>query len=302
MDVSVIIVNYKTANLICDCVTSIIEKTREITYEVIVVDNDSEPDFEEKIKKSIPDNLFPSFKFIALNKNIGFGRANNEGLKIAKGRNIFFLNPDTLLLNNAIKILSDFLDNHPAAGACGGNLFDCSLQPSYSFKRFLPGVFWELNDLLNILPEKLIYRNNRFFNHTNSYIEVGYISGADLMVKSKTLEETGGFRKEYFLYFEETDLCYRIKRKGWKIYSVPDAKIQHLESRSFSSSSEYQNSFKTECIEGSRNIYYNLNKSSAARFVSQFIYQIFLDSRIILIKSKPKKEYYRQRKKYFKHK
>ncbi|MCH5242289.1 MAG: glycosyltransferase family 2 protein [Muribaculaceae bacterium] len=301
MDVSVIIVNYKTANLICDCVTSIIEKTREITYEVIVVDNDSEPDFEEKIKKSIPDNLFPSFKFIALNKNIGFGRANNEGLKIAKGRNIFFLNPDTLLLNNAIKILSDFLDNHKNVGACGGNLYDENEQPTLSYKMFLPGILWEINELFNNKPQEILYgKTKHFYNVTSKPVSVGYITGADLMVKKSILETTGSFSPEFFMYFEETDLCARIRKSGFKIYSVPSARILHLESKSFSGSEAYQSEFKTRLLEESRKIYYRRNFSKTGNLICNGIYNLFLTSRIKLIGNQKKKDYYKLRKSYFK--
>ena len=123
MDVSVIIVNYKTVPLILDCLESLRAKTKGITYEVIVVDNNSGDDFQERILER-----FPEVQCLPLPENVGFGRANNEGLKIAKGRNIFFLNPDTLLLNNAIKILSDYLDGHPQVGACGGNLYDAEMK------------------------------------------------------------------------------------------------------------------------------------------------------------------------------
>lgn len=299
MDVSIIIVNYKTTRLIIDCVKSITRLTEGIEYEVIIVDNNSEDNFKDVIFDSIPGVHKDRFHFISLPENVGFGRANNEGIRIAKGRNILFLNPDTLLLNNAIKILSDFLDSHPEAGACGGNLYDTDLKAGFSYKRILPGIKWETNEFFNTLPEKLQYGENRYFNHTEQNIEVGYISGADLMVKSEVLKETGDFRKEYFLYYEETDLCYRIKRKGWKIYSVPSAKIQHLESKSFGLTEAYQSEFKTEYLEKSRNIFYRLNKAPFSRQISQLIYQLFLITRIFLIKSDKKKKYYRQRMKYF---
>ena len=299
MDVSIIIVNYNTSTLVKDCVRSIVEKTKGIDYEVIIVDNDSEPKFQSIISEAITPDLIENFKFIRLPENIGFGRANNEGIKIANGRNIFFLNPDTLLLNNAIKILSDFLDSHPKAGACGGNLFDNDYKPTTSFKRFLPGFFWELNELTNNLPEKILYKPNREFNHTSQCLKVGFISGADLMVKKIALSDTKGFRKEYFLFFEETDLCFRLKKYGWEIYNIPSAHIQHLESKSFNPSESLQSEFKIKHIERSRIVFYNLNKKSFSRNLFLLMYKMSLDMRILLIKNQPKKNYYRQRKKYF---
>ena len=120
-DVSIIIVNYKTSKLVADCIKSVINFTEGISYEVIVVDNNSEQDFKNEIIREVPDASKDNFHFIPLSENIGFGRANNEGLKIAGGRNIFFLNPDTILLNNAIKILSEMPEGHfgsPSKSEC----------------------------------------------------------------------------------------------------------------------------------------------------------------------------------------
>ena len=299
MDISVIIVNYHTSAFIIDCVTSILEKTRGVAYEVIIIDNNSEPDFEDKINAALPEEKKGNFRFLALPENIGFGRANNEGLNMATGRNIFFLNPDTVLVNNAIKILSDFLDSHEKAGACGGNLYDAEKIPALSFKRLLPGVRWEINELFNLKPGKLIFGKNWIHNFTGQPIKVGYINGADLMVKREVLEKTGGFSQDFFLYYEETDLCNRIKRAGWDIYSVPEAEILHLESKSFSSTEAYESEFKTRMIETSRKSYYNRNKNKLSKVIANSIYYCMLMSRCLLIRDKRKKNYYRLRLKHF---
>lgn len=299
MDVSVIIVNYKTAGLIGECLKSIVKFTEGIDYEVIIVDNNSECDFEDVIREKAGGKLPKDLKFLALPENIGFGRANNEGLKLAKGRNIFFLNPDTLLLNNALKILSDFLDSHPEAGACGGNLFDENLLPNLSFKRFLPGVFWELDELLNTIPQKIRFKKDKYFNHSGKPFKVGFVSGADFMVKRDVLDKTGAFREEYFMYFEETDLCFRIRSQGYRIFSVPDARIIHLEGKSFSPTEEVQSERKTELMEKSRKIYYSLNHQGIEGKLSNILYSLFLNSRILLMPKGRKKDYYKLRKKYF---
>lgn len=296
MDVSVIIVNYNTSALIADCVKSILAVTKEIDYEIIIVDNNSEPEFQSIISKVVPADKLHLFKFIALPSNIGFGRANNEGVKIAVGQKIFYLNPDTILLNNAIKILSDFLDSNPKAGACGSNLYDLNHHPNYSYKRLAPGIIWELNELFNTLPQKILFRQNFFFNHTSKPMSVAYITGADLMVRKEIIDSTGGFRKEYFMYFEETDLCYRIRKSGWKIYNVPQAEIIHLEgSSSFGSMQEFGSDNKIKYLEQSRNIYYQLNAGVLKRNACNFLYRIFLHSRKALIKNGAKKEYYVKR-------
>lgn len=282
-----------------DCILSIIDKTRNLKFEIIVVDNNSEPDLENIITKTLPQENRPQLHFINLTENIGFGRANNIGLKIAKGRNILFLNPDTVLINNAIEILSHFLDIHIKAGACGGNLYDSDNNPAYSFKRFLPGIFWEINELLNCYPQKFIFGSNYSFNYKEKPFKVGYITGADLMVKSDIVKKLGGFRNDYFLYYEETDLCFRIKKQGWEIYNIPSAKIMHLESKSFGDSEEWQSDFKTKNIEKSRNIYNKKNLNQFQKTISDFLYKMFLESRFLLLKERTKKDYYKKRKKYF---
>lgn len=282
-----------------NCVASIVEKTQHACYEVIIIDNNSEPDFEDIIKANLPEDKKDIFRFIALPQNIGFGRANNEGIKIARGRNILFLNPDTLLINDAISILSEFLDNTLDAGACGGNLFDESLQPAQSFRRFLPGPLWELDELLNARIQPLVYGRNKKFNHSDKPLKVGFISGADLMVKKPVINKTGGFRDDFFMYFEETDLCYRIHKEGWEIYSVPQAKIQHLEGKSMTGNDELPSDFKTMHMELGKIIYYDKNMKGFKRFLSKNIYFFFLNSRILLLRTEEKKNFYKTRKNYW---
>ena len=112
MDVSIIIVNYKTACLLANAVESIFDKTTGVDFEVIVVDNASGDDCGSLLARKFKGRV----TYVGLNENIGFGRANNEGARLAKGRNLFFLNPDTILLNNAVKLLSNYLDAHSGTG------------------------------------------------------------------------------------------------------------------------------------------------------------------------------------------
>jgi len=272
MDVSIIIVNYKTSKLINDCIRSIFEKTQGITYEIIIVDNAT-----EELADVIDSAEDARVRLIQLPENVGFGRANNAGAKIARGRNLFFLNPDTLLLNNAIKILSDYLDTHPECGACGGNLYDEYMQPTLSFRRMLPGIKWELNELSHLMIDRLLHGKNWRFNFTDHSIEVGYITGADLMMPASVIKKTDGFSPEFFMYYEETDLCYRIKRLGWRVINVPYARIQHLEGGSFDTPT--LNYERIERSERSRAIYYSKNLPILSRYIANMLYGMFLWSR-----------------------
>lgn len=245
MDISIIIVNYNTKELTLQTIASVFEKTTDIDFEVIVVDNASTDGSTETI-----ENKFPAVKIIKSSENLGFGRANNKGIEIAKGRNVIFLNPDTILVNNAIKILSDYLDSNDQVGACGGNLLHNDLTPAPSLKMILPSITWELNDLFSNFFLKLIHGKYYFYNTSNKPKSVGYICGADLMVRKSVLEEVGSFDSDFFMYYEETDLCRRIHKAGYKVMSVPSARIIHLEGKSLSSSES-----KIKMLSESRIIY-----------------------------------------------
>lgn len=227
MDVSIILVNYNTKQITANCINSIFTKTKQIWFEVILIDNASSDGSGDYFKCD------KRITFIESKKNLGFGNANNLGVELSKGRNILFLNTDTLLLNNAVKTLSDFLDNNQKAGVCGGNLTDENSQPVKSFARFFPGFIEELNDFSGHRYERLRYGRNSFFNHSDKPIKVAFISGADMMVKRQVLDRVGLFDKDFFLYFEETELSYRINKYGYVIYSVPEAQLVHLVSKSF---------------------------------------------------------------------
>lgn len=291
MDVSVIYVNYHTSALILDSLKTLVEKTDGVTYEVIIVDNDTEPDLPGRFRTLFPEM---ELKFVMLKENIGFGRANNEGVKIARGRNVFFLNPDTLLVNNAVGELSDYLDKNPETGVVGGNLTDEKGMPMLSFRRLLPGINWEINELLNHIPEKIRYGRNLIYNYGTHPIEVGYVTGADLMMPMSVVDATGGFSDDFFMYYEETDLCWRVKKLGYGIKCVPTARIIHLEGGSFGP--EMVNPARIKRSEVSRRIFYRRNISPWKTRLADFIYRMFLKSRVLLKRD----EKYRARYKIYK--
>lgn len=227
MDVSIIYVNYKTSHLIVNSINSVKEKTEEVDYEIIIIDNNSGDNSLERIKKVHSDVLC-----ISSAENAGFGKANNLGYKQAKGRYVFFLNPDTLLINNAIKQLKDFLENNPSYGACGGNLYDENGFPTMSFSRKFPSLLIEFASIFYINIPVFPYPKSTCHNYSNKILDVAFISGADLMVKRSVLDKVGAFSDAFFMNFEETELCYRISKNGYGIGALPYAKIIHLEGKS----------------------------------------------------------------------
>ncbi|MEG0162812.1 MAG: glycosyltransferase family 2 protein [Mucinivorans sp.] len=228
-DVSVILVNYNTEKLLLSALDSLLAQVEQIEFQIIVVDNNSKIDPRTLLGEIYGDRV----EWLLLPENIGFGRANNAALDLARGRNILFLNPDTILVNNAVKILSDYLDTHLAVGAVGGNLFTRDMQPAASYKYFGESLWFELDSLFFEPVGRLIYGHNRVFNHTDRPKRVGYIIGADLMIPRCVIDKVGCFDPDFFMYAEESELQYRIRRAGFSVVNIPESHIIHLEGGSF---------------------------------------------------------------------
>jgi GT2 family glycosyltransferase len=225
--VSIIIVNFNTAELLKNCIKSIKQKTLTVTYEIIVIDNNSSDNSTEMLKELYPDVLL-----ISLKENVGFGKANNLGAKSARGNYLFFLNSDTYLINDAISMLVSFMESNPQCGISGGNITDFSGKPIHSFYKYLPSPFSDIFILFKKIP-RLLYGKNWFYNFTDSPIKVAYITGADMMIGAELFSKLGGFDPEFFLYYEETELTNRIRKAGYYAYSIPGAAIAHKKGSSF---------------------------------------------------------------------
>lgn len=280
MDVSIIFVNYNTIALLEDAIDSVLEKTIGLSFEIIVVDNASQDNSEIILANKYHGNVI----YISLPENIGFGRANNEGVKIAKGRNILLLNPDTLLQNNAIKILSDYLDFISDLAVVGGNLYyeDGTNQPSFSLSY--PSLWTNILNL--IIPIRGIN-----FNNSINPIEVKTIFGAAIMIKKEVFNIVGGFNPLFFMYAEEDELCFRIRKTGYKLMNVPQAKITHLEGKSFQFSEQRQ----LRRLIGLRTLY-KVNYSSLYNALIRFVEYLIIITRLLifkLLKNKEKVQYWK---------
>lgn len=214
--VSIIIVNYNTEVFLTNCILSIKEKTKGVNYEIIVVDNDSEQNSLNLLMQ-----MFPEVTFHFIGENLGFGSANNIGAEIAKGKYLLFLNPDTVLQNNAIRILLTHMQNNEGTGGCGGDLLNEDLSPGLSY--FEGNRMWQEFLILFGLSQNKEYRSGTMNK------KVSGIMGADLFVPKKIFIELNGFDPIFFMYFEESELCYRIRKKGYKIMYIPDASIVHIQ-------------------------------------------------------------------------
>lgn len=237
MDVSIIIVNYNTKELIKNCINSIYKYTNDIEFEIIVSDNGSLDGSIEMIKSE-----FPNVILIENNANLGFGKANNKGLKIAKGKYIFYLNSDTVLLNNAVKIFYDYWEQNPnknEIGALGCNLLDGEGNVTSSYANFpdinksiIDGIkanygLWKLFVLrafgFNVNQKKSIP------NYEKKIGEIDFVVGADLFLLNNNYAL---FDENIFLYSEETDLQFQLMKMGKKRFLIDGPQIVHYEGQS----------------------------------------------------------------------
>ena len=228
MDVSVIIVNYNTLELTKNTIESIFEKTQGVRYEIILVDNASKDGSIEFFESNYKDKII----FIKNNENLGFGKANNKGIEVAKGEYIFLLNSDTLLLNNAIKYFYEYMkdEKNKKVGVitCQALDKDKKIIPFNDTPiTYLTAFTEEIENILKILKLK---KDSRGI--INKDQELGYACGAILFTRKKILDEIGTFDEQFFMYYEETDLQLRIRKKGYKIYNILGPNIIHFEGQS----------------------------------------------------------------------
>ncbi|HVG11599.1 MAG TPA: glycosyltransferase family 2 protein [Flavisolibacter sp.] len=227
MSLSIIIVNYRSTHLICDCIASVLRFAGGAEGEFLVVDNDSGDD-----GKSIITTRFPFVQWIDMGYNAGFARANNAGIKASTGTVLLLLNPDTIAIDDSIPACYSRLVASQHSGA-GVQLLDAAQQPQISGSFFVKGG---LNHLLPLpywgnVIRWMAYKANTKVPHAKGSLaveEVDWISGAFLMVKRAAIEEAGLLDEDFFLYGEEVEWCSRLKKSG-PLCIYGDLKIIHLE-------------------------------------------------------------------------
>jgi N-acetylglucosaminyl-diphospho-decaprenol L-rhamnosyltransferase len=223
-DLSIIIVNWNVKELLRDCLTSIQQNQETIRLEVIVVDSasrDGSPDMVE--------SDFPWVKLIKSNQNLGYPRGNNVGIKASSGRNVLILNPDTVVLDDALGILVNYLELHIDVGAVGPQLLnnDGSVQSSKRrFPSLITGLF-ESTWLESLAPKYVLEKYYAQDLPDDQENDVDWVTGACLIVPRHVIDHVGLFDEGYFMYSEELDWCRRINDAGWRIVYLPQAKVVH---------------------------------------------------------------------------
>ena len=226
MDLSVIIVNWNTKKLLDDCLSSIFKFTKDIDFEVIVIDNDSKDGSPELVKKK-----YSKVKLIENKDNVGYAKANNQGIKVAKGEYILLLNSDTYLIENSFEKLVEKVQTEQNLGVLAPLLLnvDRSTQQSAGYFPHLPQVFFWMT-FLDDLPGGTLLKpyhldHNWFYRKDH---EVDWITGAAFLIPKKVIDDVGTLDESIFMYGEDVDWCYRIKKSGFKVIYSPVTKIVHI--------------------------------------------------------------------------
>ena len=224
VSVSIVLINYNGLSFLNECLNSIEQFADVISFEVIIVDNCSTDDSTKHIK----DN-FPSITLICSNINLGFGKANNLAVKHSHGEHLLFLNTDTILTEHTPQILSDYLIQHQDVGVISPRITfrDGSYQLSCGK---LPNLAIEFIDKIRYgLDRKWHHVFGSLYNKQYSTIqEMGWLTGACLMMRRDVFEQIGGFDESFFMYFEDKDICKRVHEAGWKVVYYPQTSLIHL--------------------------------------------------------------------------
>ena len=231
MDLSIIIVNYNTRDLLRSCLRSVYASAGDLTYKVTVVDNGSPDDSVRMVQEE-----FPQADLICNEINCGFGCANNLGLRQATGRFLLLLNPDTILPTNALRDMLAFMADHPDAGVAGPKLVLADGSLDLACRRSFPTLdvaFYRLVGLSRRYPDSPRYnRYNLGYLDPDQVAEVDAVVGAFMLIRRRALDQAGLFDERFYMYAEDIDLCYRIKvDHSWKVFYNPGVVVTHYKSQ-----------------------------------------------------------------------
>lgn len=225
-DVSIIIVSWNVRDMLARSLRCIFQTVRRASYEVLVVDNASADGSAAMVR-----DAFPQVTLIANGSNLGFGQANNQAAALARGRYLLLLNPDAFAHEGAIDELVAFMDAHPEAGASGCRLYyeDGSLQSSVTSFPTVLTELWTTLGLDRAFPAHPVFGSYVLAHERLGHVqEVDSLMGAFLMLRASAVARVGLFDERFFMYSEEVDLCYRLRRAGWRNYFVPQAEATHV--------------------------------------------------------------------------
>jgi O-antigen biosynthesis protein len=230
-DISIVLVSYNVKQYLEQALDSIFKALTGLRHEVFVVDNGSGDGSAAMVKKR-----HPRVRLIQNTENVGFARANNQALRLVRGRTVCLINPDTLVREDTFRVCVDFLRTHPDAGAVGCKILNPDGTLQLACRRSFPTpwvAFTKVTGLSRLFPGSRIFgRYNLTYLDPGKTSEVEAISGSFMLLRRSTLDETGPLDEDFFMYGEDLDWCYRIREKGWKIMYHPATQIVHYKGRS----------------------------------------------------------------------
>jgi GT2 family glycosyltransferase len=226
MDLSIIIVNWESREYLRKCIGSILAGTGGIDFEIVVIDNASYDGSREMLRE-----CHPRVRFFQSETNLGFAKANNAAYRESRGRNLLFLNPDIEIIGSAVHVLLESLERLPGAGAVGGRLLNEDGTVQSSCIQAFPTILNQALDseiLRALWPKSPLWGIAPLFEGKNGPREVDAVSGACIMMKRSVFEEVDGFCEDYFMYAEDIDLCYKLRRRGYRNFYIPDGTAIHF--------------------------------------------------------------------------
>lgn len=246
MKLSIIIVTWNTADTTIKCIQSIKKNLSGFNYEIIVVDNASTDNTLNLIKTE------KHLKIVKNRTNLGYGKGNNSGAKIASGEYLFFLNSDMELVDNKLVDMYNYLNKNPDIGIIAPKFLNIDLSPQ--------GSVWPPQTLLNAFKEFWLGQNtySKYVPSSNKAIEVFSLSGGAIMMKLSLFKQIGGWDKRYFMYFEDLELCRQTRKLGFKIFYYPECRVLHRHGVSGKTLTDASNQWR-RLIPGSK-IYHGLLK------------------------------------------
>ncbi|MHB2149566.1 glycosyltransferase [Calditrichota bacterium LG25] len=231
IEISVIIVNFNVREFLEQTLLSVQRALKDISSEVIVVDNASVDDSVQMVRRRFPEVILIENK-----ENVGFSAANNQGLEIARGRFIVLLNPDTIVQEDTFSKLLDFFERTPEASAATCKIINPDGTFSIDCRHSIPTpltAFWKVTGLSRLFPKSKIFgRYNLTYLDENDTYQVEAISGSFMMMRREIVQKVGKLDEDFFMYCEDIDYCYRINQAGGKIFYVPDSQIIHYKGES----------------------------------------------------------------------
>jgi len=227
--ISIILVNYNTIGFLLSCLRSIQECLRGLAHEVIVVDNHSQDNSWPLLRKE-----FPGFILIGNPSNVGFGRAVNQGFRMAQGKYILILNPDVTMLPGSAEKAIHFLEEHPEVALLLPKLLNPDGTLQFSCRTFpnFPAFFYRRTPLGKFFPNHKVIREHLMLDWEHDEVrEVDWGMGACMFLRREDLKDKNIFDERFFLYFEDIDLCFRLKDEGRKVIYYPESIMVHCHAR-----------------------------------------------------------------------